>query len=140
MNLNGTETPLQLASRYARLIDDRQFGDLHRVLAPEIRISGPGYVMDSLPQVIAGMELLRQYDGTYHLVANQLGAWEDDEHYVGETYCIASHLYQRDGVARKLDMAIRYQDRIVRTGAGLRFVERELRIAWTQDLPLQMPG
>jgi hypothetical protein len=128
---------LALAHLYARLVDDRCFEELHRVLAPDVRISGPGYTMESLPAVLAGMEVLRQYDRTFHLVANHYGDWESAERFVGETYCIASHVYRRDdGAEWKLDMAIRYQDCIVRRPEGLRFATRELRLAWTQDLPL----
>jgi hypothetical protein len=129
---------LNLAFRYAALIDDRRLDQLHTIMLPTIRISGPGYVMDTLPEVERGMELLRQYDRTFHMVGNQLGAWGDDGVWSGETYCIASHVYQRDGVEWKLDMAIRYQDRIVRQDDGLRFAARELRLAWVQDLPLTM--
>jgi hypothetical protein len=129
---------LALAWRYASLIDDREFQQLDQIMLPSIRIIGPGYVMDSLDQVRQGMEILRQYDRTFHMVGNQLGNWAADDVWSGETYCIASHVYQRDGVEWKLDMAIRYQDRIVRHENGLRFAQRELRLAWTQDLPLQM--
>jgi hypothetical protein len=94
--------------------------------------------MDTLPEVERGMELLRQYERTFHMVGNQLGAWGGDGVWSGETYCIASHVYQRDGAEWKLDMAIRYQDRIVRHDGGLRFASRELRLAWVQDLPLTM--
>ena len=129
---------LNLAFRYAALIDDRRLDQLHTIMLPSIRISGPGYVMDTLPEVERGMEMLRQYDRTFHMVGNQLGDWGDDGVWSGETYCIASHVYQRDGVEWKLDMAIRYQDRIVRQDDGLRFAARELRLAWVQDLPLTM--
>nr|MBP7910719.1 nuclear transport factor 2 family protein [Pseudomonadales bacterium] len=129
---------LDLACRYAALIDDRRLDELHTIMLPSIRITGPGYVMDTLPEVERGMELLRQYDRTFHMVGNQLGAWGDDCVWSGETYCIASHVYQRDGAEWKLDMAIRYQDRIVRHDGGLRFASRELRLAWVQDLPLTM--
>jgi len=129
---------LNLAFRYAALIDDRRLDQLHTIMLPSIRISGPGYVMDTLPEVERGMELLRQYDRTFHLVGNQLGDWVETDVWSGETYCIASHVYQRDGAEWKLDMAIRYQDRIVRHEGELRFAARDLRLAWVQDLPLTM--
>jgi hypothetical protein len=131
-----TNDTLALAYLYARLVDDRSFGELHTVLAPEIRISGPGYAMHGLAEVVGGMELLRRYDRTFHFVGNQLGSWASDGAWTGETYCIASHVYRREAAEWKLDMAIRYQDRIERRAEGLRFVARELRLAWVQDLPL----
>ena len=129
---------LALAYRYAALIDDRRLDELHTIMLPSIRITGPGYVMDTLPEVERGMELLRQYDRTFHMVGNQLGSWGDDGVWSGETYCIASHVYQREGAEWKLDMAIRYQDRIVRREDRLLFAARELRLAWVQDLPLTL--
>jgi len=133
-----TDETLALAMRYAQLVDDRRFEELHEVLAPEICISGPGYEMQGLLGVQGGFELLRQYEHTFHLVGNQLGRWDSARAWSGETYCIASHVYRRDGVQWKLDMAIRYQDRIERRAEGLRFVARELRLAWVQDLPLTL--
>jgi hypothetical protein len=132
------EDTLELAHRYAQLVDDRRFDELHRVLAPEIRISGPGYVMQGLAEVQGGMEILRRYERTFHFVGNQLGQWDAENAWSGETYCIASHVYRRDGAEWKLDMAIRYQDRIERANGGLRFIARELRLAWLQDLPLAL--
>jgi len=128
---------LELAHRYARLVDDRRFDELHRVLLPSIRISGPGYVMQGLAEVQGGMQILRNYERTFHFVGNQLGEWSGDA-WSGETYCIASHVHLRDGAEWKLDMAIRYQDRIERGADGLRFAARELRLAWLQDLPLAL--
>jgi len=131
-----TDDTLQLAHRYAQLVDDRRLVALHTVLAPAARIGGPGYVMDGLPAILAGMQKLFDFDRTFHFVGNQLGTWTDADNWHGETYCIASHVYRREGAEWKLDMAIRYQDHIVRRPEGLRFLARELRLAWVQDLPL----
>ena len=108
------------------------------MLAPHCKIIGPGYVMDGLPAILQGMEVLRQYDRTFHLVGNHTGEWQGDDLFIGETYCLASHVYMREGQEWKLDMAIRYQDRIERLAQGLRFAARELKLAYVQDLPLTM--
>ena len=128
----------ELTYGYAWLIDERRFDELHTIFTPDIRISGPGYVMQSLPDVVQGMEVLRQYDRTYHLVGNHLGRWETAEQFRGETYCMASHIYLRDGTEWNYVMAIRYQDIIVRQEGMLRFRERQLRVTFVQDLPLTM--
>ena len=130
---------LELAYRYARLVDERRFDELHTILAADACIRGPGYAMDGLPAILAGMHKLNEYDRTFHFVGNQLGAWSDGTTWEGETCCIASHVYRREGAEWKLDMAIRYQDRIERRIEGLRFASRELRLAWVQDLPLTQP-
>lgn len=132
------DTPQALAYLYARLIDDRAFSELHTIMTPDVRISGPGYTMNTLPEVLAGMEVLRNYDRTFHLVGNHLGGWQGPDIYLGETYCQASHVYSREGREWNFVMAIRYQDRIVRTPAGLRFAERVLNVVFTEDHPLDM--
>ena len=129
---------LALAHRYARIVDDRAFDQFATIMLPQARISGPGYSMDGLPAILQGMQKLLEFDRTFHLVGNQLGEWQDAELWVGETYCLASHVYARDGQEWKLDMAIRYQDRIERLPQGLRFASRELKLAYVQDLPLTM--
>ncbi len=129
---------LRLAHRYATLIDDRRLDELGTIMLPTIRITGPGYAMNSLAEVRRGMELLHQYRSTFHFVGNQLGEWVGTDEWRGETYCIASHVYARDAADWKLDMAIRYRDVIVRERGELFFAERELRLAWTQDLPLSL--
>lgn len=129
---------LQLAHRYASLIDDRRFDQLGTIMLPSIRILGPGYAMTTLEEVCSGMERLRQYQSTFHFVGNQLGEWLGANEWHGETYCIASHVYAHEAAQWKLDMAIRYRDVIVRERGGLFFAQRELRLAWSQDLPLGM--
>ena len=42
-----------------------------------------------------------------------------------------------DGVLRKLDMGIRYQDVIENAGGICRYLSRNLNVVWTQDLPCQ---
>jgi hypothetical protein len=71
------------------------------------------------------------------MVGNQLGQWDGDC-YEGETYSIASHLFEKDGVARKLEMAIRYQERIEKKADSYRYTRRDVNIVWTSDQPLQI--
>ena len=72
-----------------------------------------------------------------HFVGNQLGQWENNC-YEGETYSIASHIYDQDGVGRKLDMAIRYQERIEEINGSYRYTRRDVSIVWTSDQPLNI--
>ncbi|MCY1519478.1 hypothetical protein D9M68_542310 [compost metagenome] len=57
-----------------------------------------------------------------------------------ETYCVANHLYEAEGVARKLDWGIRYRDRFVCRDGLWRITHRELLLDWTQDLPVHNTG
>jgi len=49
---------------------------------------------------------------------------------------LASHLFLQDGVRQRLDMAIRYLDRLARVGGAWRFVERALAVDWESEAPL----
>ena len=59
----------------------------------------------------------------------------DGDSATGETYCMAHHLYERDGVRNLLIMAIRYLDAFVRTGDGWLIADRRLIIDWTDERP-----
>ncbi|RDK09280.1 nuclear transport factor 2 family protein [Cupriavidus lacunae] len=125
-----------LTCRYAQAVDRRDFPSLQELFTPDARLTGPGFRMDG-PQAIAdGMAALGQYSGTQHHVHQQLVEVDGDTA-TGETYCVANHLYEQDGVPRKLDWGIRYQDRFVRRDGQWRIAVRELLVDWTQDLPLR---
>ena len=87
-------------------------------------------------RVLRGLKTVERYRGTYHAVHNQLFELAGDDA-VGETYCLANHLLERDGRPLKLDWGIRYQDRCRRGTDGVwRFARRELIVDWEQELPL----
>lgn len=127
--------PAFLAANYARIVDDRLFDSMRDIMWPEFTQQGPGFGADSLAVFIGNLEFLRQFDHTFHLVGQQHGAWEGDG-YRGETYCVASHFYSRDGVARRMDMGIRYQDVIEMRAGVARYIRRDLHVVWQEDRPM----
>ena len=130
------DIPRVLAVKYARFVDDRQFERMREILADTFTQQGPGFGSGSLDEFIANLSILDDYTATFHIVANQYGEWNNDV-YTGETWGVASHLYEKDGVQRKLDMGIRYQDVIENAGGICRYLSRNLNVVWTQDLPCQ---
>ena len=126
-----------LAALYAQFVDNREFDRMPEIMVPEFSQQGPGFGSQSLAEFINNLEVLNKYSATFHLVANQDGDWHNDI-YTGETWGIASHLYEKEGVSRKLDMGIRYQDVIENIGTGFKYTSRDLNVVWTQDLPLQL--
>jgi hypothetical protein len=92
--------------------------------------------MKAHTEIEHGIRLIEQYEATQHCVHNQLVDVRGDAA-TGETYCVARHVYAKDGVKRKLDMGVRYQDQYRREAGIWRFVRRELVLDWTQDLPLR---
>tara|TARA_R100000900_G_scaffold46396_1_gene37275 strand:- start:95886 stop:96440 length:555 start_codon:yes stop_codon:yes gene_type:complete len=134
--MHDTDIARQLATQYALFVDNREFARMAEIMLADFTQQGPGFAADSREVFIANLEFLRNYSETFHLIGNQYGEWQGDS-YRGETWCVASHLYEKDGQGRKLDMGIRYQDDIVAVDGEYRYRSRDLKVVFTQDLPLQ---
>ncbi len=129
------DIPRTLAVKYARFVDNRKYERMSEIMSPEFTQQGPGFGSGSLQEFIEALHVLDRYSATFHVVMNQDGEWHNDL-YTGETWGVASHLYEQEGVQRKLDMGIRYQDVIENAGSHYQYLSRDLHIVWTQDLPL----
>ena len=128
----------QLALRYAQIADGRKFAEMRDIISVDFSQQGPNWQCQGADAFIEQLQILEQnFSATLHMVGNQVGQW-DGECYEGETYSIASHLYEKDGVGRKLEMAIRYQERIEKFADGHRYARRDVNIVWTSDQPLQI--
>ena len=126
----------ELAYRYARAVDRRDWELAERLFTRDCVLVGPGYELVGRDGILAGLRGIDRFQATQHSVHNQLVEIGGDRA-TGETYCTAHHLYERDGVRRKLDWGIRYQDRCVREAGQWRYERRELLLDWAQDLPLE---
>ena len=126
----------ELADRYARAVDRRDWALAERLFTGDCVLVGPGYELVGREAILAGLRRIDRYDATQHSVHNQLVDVTGDRA-TGETYCTAHHLYQRGGRRRKLSWGIRYQDRCAREAGAWRYERRELLLDWAQDLPLE---
>lgn len=126
----------ELSARYARAVDRRDYAAFVALFAADAVLCGPGYAMQAHAEIERGIRLIEQYETTQHCVHNQLVELRGDAA-SGEVYCVARHVYTQQGVKRKLDMGVRYQDEYRRERGSWRFARRELVLDWTQDLPLQ---
>lgn len=135
-----------LAFRYARAADRRDYAEFATLFTPDGTVSGHNgdpasspalYEMEGIEVIQQGMRGLEKYETTFHLVANQLLWPETPDRVRGETYCTAHHLETRDdGVRTDYTMFIRYQDRFVRTAEGWRFSERRLWVDFDRQAPI----
>jgi|TARA_R100000005_G_scaffold96027_1_gene80204 hypothetical protein len=130
--------PSSLAASYAKSVDDRDFAAMESLMWPEFTQQGPGFAAESRAVFIGNLEFLRQFDSTFHLVGQVAGRWQGD-HYRGETYCVASHFYQRDGRSLCLDMGIRYQDVIEMRAGEARYLSRDLKVVWQDEREITQP-
>ena len=125
-----------LACRYARAVDRRDWVLAATLFTEDAVLAGSRFELVGIEHILRGLGRVERYRATFHAVHNQTLEIAGDEA-VGETYCVANHLLERDGRSFKLDWGIRYQDRCLRGTDGVwRFARRELIVDWEQELPL----
>ena len=134
-----------LALGYAQAADRRDY-EAFRELFVEDGIVGvhygdpgsvaPEFEMKGIDLIVKGMRGLEQYSRTMHVVSNQYVDVEGDRA-TGETYCVAHHIHEKQGVEWVYVMHIRYQDRYTRPSGPWRFSERRLWVEFTTDRPLE---
>ena len=134
--MNKDQVPMELALEYARCVDEKCFDELDRIMSHDVIISAPDMEWKGVAAFKKQLQILHDYSRTMHLVGNQRGQWNGDE-YSGETYCVASHIYERDGVGRKWEVGVRYKDDIALSDGSYRFTRRYLDVLWQSDAPLQ---
>jgi hypothetical protein len=139
MNLDELADRMELrdlVTRYSGIPDDRNYALVDEVFTQDAELVGPGFSFSGREKIRVGMQAIEQYSATLHCVHNHSVELAGDAAR-GETYCIANHLHEVDGVPYKLDWGVRYADQYRRDSGGWRISRRELRVVWRQDLPLQ---
>jgi hypothetical protein len=129
----------RLGYGYARMIDRRDWEAIPQVFLADARLSGLGFDMKGHDELRSGLAKIDVYSATLHCVHNQVAEVSGDRA-TGEVYCVANHIYEKEGVPFKLDMGIRYEDRYERGPDGWRIEARVLNLVWQQDLPLELTG
>ena len=129
--------PSELSNLYASLIDQRKFSSLNSIMWDEFSMSGH-FEITGLENFIAAMQQLENYQSTMHQITNVQGEWKENL-YSGETYCVASHMFDKDNKPFKLDMGIVYSDFIeVREGTA-KFISRVFSLKWQKTDLLDAP-
>lgn len=122
----------RLMYRYARCADRKDYPGFADVFCEDAVFDYAGTPVRGCAAIQQMMRNLDQFGNTLHQVSNTL--YEvDQDHASGETYCLASHLKVVDGRQIKIDMGVRYEDRLRRTAAGWRIEYRGFHLLWTQS-------
>jgi uncharacterized protein (TIGR02246 family) len=126
----------ELVDRYARNADRRNRPAFGSLFTPDAVMELPGGRDERGRKAISDLllELDKNYTRTMHFVGNHMVDFLEDGA-VGETYCIAHHIYSAGDVERDTVMFIRYHDSYVRTAEGWRIARRNLGIDWQEDRP-----
>ena len=121
--------PTKLSNSYASIIDKRNFSELADIMWNEFTMLGQ-FEINGLDNFIAAMQQLENYKSTMHQIMNVNGLWADNTTYRGETYCIASHMFDADEKSFKLDMGIIYSDVIEVRNEDAKFLSRSFSLQW----------
>ena len=129
--------PSKLSNLYASIIDQRKFSSLNSIMWDDFSMLGQ-FEINGLENFITAMKQLENYQSTMHQVMNIQGEWEEDL-YKGETYCIASHMFDKDDKPYKLDMGIIYSDVIEIRDDTAKFLSRTFSLKWQKTDILDLP-
>lgn len=129
--------PSKLSNLYASIIDQRKFSSLNSIMWDDFSMLGQ-FEINGLENFITAMQQLENYQSTMHQVMNIQGEWEEDL-YKGETYCIASHMFDKDDKPYKLDMGIIYSDVIEIRDGTAKFLSRTFLLKWQKTDILEVP-
>jgi hypothetical protein len=135
--MNKDLVPSKLSNLYASIIDQRKFSSLSSIMWDEFSMLGQ-FEIDGLENFITAMQQLENYQSTMHQVMNIQGEWAEDL-YKGETYCIASHMFDKDNKPHKLDMGIIYNDVIEIRDGTAKFLSRTFSLKWQKTDILDLP-
>ena len=116
---------------YAHCADNRDYAGFSEVFCEDAVFDYSGREVTPLTSIQDMMRTLDKYTSTLHQVYNTLYNVEGDTA-EGETYCLASHLYEERGATMKIDMGITYWDRLRRTSEGWRIALRKFNLHWSQ--------
>ena len=125
----------RLMYRYARCADRKDYAGFSDVFCEDAVFDYMGEAVTPLSAIRDMMLALQKYKSTQHQVQNTLYDVDGDIA-TGETYCLASHLFDDNGVETKIDMGITYQDRLTRTPLGWRIQHRRFNLLWSQTSPV----
>lgn len=125
----------RLMYRYARCADHKDYAGFGDVFTDDAVFVYGSQEITPLSAIREMMLALEKYHTTQHRVQNVLFD-VTGERASGETYCLASHLFDEGGVTRNIDMAIIYRDQLTRTAGGWRISYRRFDLLWTRTTPV----
>lgn len=126
----------ELADRYARIVDDRDYALVDRVFTADAELVGPDFRLEGTDAIRQALRGIERYTATQHCMGQQSLELDGDEAR-GEVYCVAYHVLEAPEGDLRIDWGIRYRDAYRREPAGWRIARRELQIVWRQRQALR---
>jgi hypothetical protein len=129
------EDIIDLAVRYAWVLDTKQVDELRTVFIPDATAMLRGVECNGVEQIIAriGGSILR-LDHTQHFISNHQVAVDAD---TATHRCQLQSQHVREGVPGGSNFIVGgyYEDRLVRTADGWRIAHRLMQQTWTEGNP-----
>jgi SnoaL-like protein len=105
--------------------------DTHFLVYMEGEGSEPTQELNGREALTPVFDDLNRYDATTHF-NGQSTVTLDGDRAIGESYCLAHHLYTEDGERKLMVASIRYLDTFVKSKEAWLFAERKLYVDWTE--------
>jgi hypothetical protein len=129
----------ELVDAYAHCADRRDADgqkslfaeDTHFVVYMDGQGSEPTQELDGREALTPVFAALNDYQATMHF-NGQSTIELDGRRATGESYCIAHHLFTKDGERTLMVAFLRYHDTFIKQGGGWLFAERRLYVDWTE--------
>jgi hypothetical protein len=99
----------------------------------------PTYVLEGREALTPVFADLDRYDTTTHF-NGQSTVMIEGGRATGESYTIAHHLFNEDGVRRIMIASLRYLDTFTKIGDAWYFAERNLILDWSETRSLNAPA
>ena len=150
MSKHTTMTPEEAADRfairelveaYAHCADRRDAQgqmslfttDTHFVVYMNAKDPTPTQELHSREALAPVFADLNKYDATTHFVGQSTIFTLEAGRATGEAYCLAHHVYMKDGKRRLMLASLRYLDTFVKTDGAWLFAERLLYVDWLEE-------
>ncbi len=132
----------ELVDAYAHCADRRDADgqkslfteDTHFVVYMDGQGSEPTQVLDGREALTPVFDDLNRYQATMHFNGQSTIALDGDSA-TGESYCIAHHLFTKNGERQLMVAWLRYGDTFVKIDDAWMFAQRNLYVDWTETRP-----
>ena len=134
----------ELVEAYAHCADRRDAkgqmalftADTRFVVYMDAKNPTPSQELHSREALAPVFEDLNKYDATTHFVGQSTIFTLGADRATGESYCLAHHVFKKDGKQRLMLASLRYLDSFVKTDGSWLFAERLLYVDWLEERSL----
>ena len=131
----------ELVEAYAHCADRRDAkgqmalftADTHFVVYMNAKDPTPAQELHSREALAPVFADLNQYDATTHFVGQSTIFTLEANRGKGEAYCLAHHVFMKDGKRRLMLASLRYLDTFAKTDGAWLFAERLLYVDWLEE-------